>query len=619
MSDVKRPADSESVKAYVRIRPAPPESREECVLAKMNDNRIVNTDTGEGYEYGTTLFYPERVFGPENTNEEVYQGIVEKHWGCLTKGINMCVFTYGQTNSGKTHTMKGQSGEPGLVPKTLEGLFTKLGTQMKCAFEFSMSYFEVYNEGIFDLLDPSLSNTQLEVRQNKEKGIFIQNLTTVHVENLAQAKELYEKGEQKRRYAVTNMNHNSSRSHVVLQLNIKSRFLTLPVRTNNSILMMADLAGSECIEKSKTTGLGQREGSLINKSLLSLSNIITKLNNNDGFVSFRESKLTRILQPVLTENSRVSVICTVSPSREHLPESLSTLRFGKCAGGIRMKQKLPIPEKKTPGSITCISSEELTELQGEVKMLRQIIFDLEDKLTNTEHSLAVEQDNNQILKRSKEFLEDTVEEMKKENDKLCGEVKRLEALFVEQEASIELRALSQFKSKLIEYKGSYETEILRLKADLLEQIENNTGAFNDTKLKNKFKDLQEKLAESNKDNRMKHEIISYLRDDNRKLRTELAQTNESSQFRARKAPKYPQSPLPLRSPRSPATTSNRLISIPKFFFGESLQSQPSAPTQIDPPLFKSALGNPFQSSHLPSTDNSIPSSQSIPSTHNYSK
>jgi len=388
-----------------------------------------------------------------------------------------------------------------------------------------MSYFEVYNEGIFDLLDPSLSNTQLEVRQNKEKGIFIQNLTTVQVENLAQAKELYEKGEQKRRYAVTNMNHNSSRSHVVLQLNIKSRFLTLPVRTNNSILMMADLAGSECIEKSKTTGLGQREGSLINKSLLSLSNIITKLNNNDGFVSFRESKLTRILQPVLTENSVTVVICTVNPCKEHLQESLNTLRFGTCAGGVKMKNKIVLPEKATPRKGTVNLEEEIEKLNALYNSVKSELIDTKEGFTNTELELRQEREMNSInqAKIANYILQ--VEELKSQIEVLKVDRNKYQNLFVDQEEAIEVWHNSEHQKEIIQLKANYEGEITRLKLELLEQIQSNNATNTSQKLKKKLKDLHERLMNSEKENRRKDAVIKQMRDEIKNFKLELEQAD----------------------------------------------------------------------------------------------
>ena len=118
-----------------------------------------------------------------------------------------------------------------------------------------MSYFEIYNEKVFDLMDPQ-GVDPLEVRESRSKQFFIQGLTERLIPDIGAAKQSYEQGEAKRRYSVTSMNHNSSRSHVILQIKIESRFYSTPTKTYTSVLTMADLAGSENIQKSKTTGVG---------------------------------------------------------------------------------------------------------------------------------------------------------------------------------------------------------------------------------------------------------------------------------------------------------------------------------------------------------------------------
>lgn len=119
------------------------------------------------------------------------------------------------------------------------------------------------------------------------------------------------------------------------------------MRTTYSTITLADLAGSECLDKSKTKGINTREGGMINKSLLALSNVIKKLSRKEEFVSYRDSNLTRILQPVLCGNSLMSVICTVNPSKSSLQESITTLRFGTCAGAIKKKVDLATQDKSS--------------------------------------------------------------------------------------------------------------------------------------------------------------------------------------------------------------------------------------------------------------------------------
>lgn len=446
----------------------------------------------------------------------------------------MCVFTYGQTNSGKTHSMKGTHSDPGLVHQTLEGLFSKLGTQMKCCFEIQMSYFEIYNEGVFDLLNPERL-TALEVRENKNRQTYVHGLTEMQVSTLTQAKELYDRGEAKRKYAETNLNHNSSRSHVIVQLRIKTRFIACPAKTYSSILMMADLAGSECVAKAGTTGHKQREGAVINKSLLALSNIIMKLSIQHTIPSFRDSKLTRILQPVLSDNSVTMVICTVNPSRGHLQEGLSTLRFGTCAGGIKMKMKQSIIDRQTP-----VKKEVNVEYDGavmiELELSRQECKILKEELVEMEGCLRQEKNLTEILQKKVEFYERAFEDQRVENEQIRGSVKEMERMMENQEYTLRSKLETDHTKALWQIRADYEGRISSLKAELVEIMENGNGQKLETKVRKRMVDLSQKQEEMERELVLSRSIIYKLKQENRNIRKDLELINEAHTYRARKIP-----------------------------------------------------------------------------------
>ena len=496
----------------------------------MNQGSVLNTVGG--------VLLKERVFGPEEDNQEVYSGIIEKHWGCLTKGINMCVFTYGQTFSGKTHTMKGIDRDPGIVARTLEGIFSKLGQQNKCCFEVSMSYFEIYNESIYDLLDPNSVPSALDIRLNKDHVAHIKDLVKSEIPTLLSAQQHYEKGEIKRKFAITNMNHNSSRSHVMVQLDIRTRFQSQPMKTYTSTLIMADLAGSECIEKSKTYGQGQRESSLINKSLLALSSTILKLNKNEGFISYRDSKLTRILQPVLTDNCVTAIICTVNPERNHLQESLNTLRFGICAGGIRTVIKPSVQEKKIANStVKKNDNEDYEDLVERFKMVSQELVDTRHLLNETEVNLNYERSESLVKDQTISYLESEVSLKDSEISSLKSDILILDRILKDQEKEIEHDLSLKFDRILYEQKQAYEIETSILKSQLLELVRQpNSKLSIDTIYKVQLKEMEEKNVELEKQMKKKMNQIYTLQDDNRNLRRELAQANDFHNFRARKLP-----------------------------------------------------------------------------------
>ena len=189
------------------------------------------------------------------------------------------------------------------------------------------------------------------------------------------------RGEDNRKYFSTEMNPNSSRSHVILQLELDIRSGNRFEKKVITSLTMADLAGSECLEKTKTKGKNTREGSLINKSLLALSNVISKLSRREEFVGFRESKLTRILQPALTGNSLVSVICTVNPQRACIQESVNTLKFGTCAGVVKKKIEMPASDKSGIDD----------------NLVREVMRDLEDM------TVKLEEANEGLIEKEREL------------------------------------------------------------------------------------------------------------------------------------------------------------------------------------------------------------------------
>ena len=384
-----------------------------------------------------------KVFKDEN-NLQIFQDVIKQNWECLLQGINLSVFTYGQTSSGKTWTMRGDDKDPGLVVHTLKRIFTELGKDRGCFCKLDVSYFEVYNEKINDLLVKE--STDLEIRQKKSKEVFIQGLESKEVMDSNSAIKWFKLGEDNRKYASTDMNHRSSRSHVILQVKIETRYRSQPHKRFHSTLMMADLAGSECIQNTKATGATKREGSSINKSLLSLSKIIIKLSENRGekkFICFRESKLTRIFQPVLSANSKTLVICTVNPKAKHIQESINTIKFGLTAGGIKIKTKpqkvLSVMTKEDFQEIEDLSSkyeelfEEAGELRLQVRLQKNEISMLKDKADLARKKFddvcklndLMRNENEELIAENKQmisFLENTME--KAIDQKLSQEVEK---------------------------------------------------------------------------------------------------------------------------------------------------------------------------------------------------
>ncbi|RKP07958.1 kinesin motor domain-containing protein, partial [Thamnocephalis sphaerospora] len=225
------------------------------------------------------------------------------------------VFAYGQTSSGKTY-VTGDKMNPGVIPRAVS-------EQSSSSREYLLrvAYLEIYNEQIKDLLAPE--TLPLRIHEDTKRGVYVSPLKEEIVTSVAQMMRVIRKGEAKRHVSTTDYNEHSSRSHTIFQLVRKAmRSANECVATLQNLI---DLAGSE---KASVSAERRLETAYINKSLLTLGTVISKLTSeNSGHIPFRDSKLTRLLQTALTGNARVAVICALAPSGINADESLNTLKF----------------------------------------------------------------------------------------------------------------------------------------------------------------------------------------------------------------------------------------------------------------------------------------------------
>ncbi|NWW81906.1 KIF14 protein, partial [Climacteris rufus] len=267
------------------------------------------------------------------------------------EGYNACLFAYGQTGSGKSYTMMGFDEDQGIIPRLCEDLFNQIAQMDKeqILYHLEMSFFEVYNEKIHDLLVFKAENgqkkQQLRVREHPVLGPYVEGLTgLVSHPEFCLLQSWLELGNKQRATAATVMNDKSSRSHSVFTLIVtqtKVEFVNEEQcdRRLTSHINLVDLAGSECCTKAQTTGERLKEGVSINKSLLTLGRVISALskqsqNGKKTFIPYRESVLTWLLKESLGGNSQTTMIATVSPAASSMEETLSTLRYAKQACSI---------------------------------------------------------------------------------------------------------------------------------------------------------------------------------------------------------------------------------------------------------------------------------------------
>ncbi|KAK4512041.1 serine/threonine protein kinase [Mucor velutinosus] len=318
----------ENVQVMVRCRPRSEKEleydEEPCWLISPEEGlieqaRLKTPNSIRAFYYDVQGWYPRSC-------EIRHDGL---QWHCI------CVWSDSQRKDLCTEK------EPGVIPRAVQDVFSYIEEDTNGReYLLRVSYMEIYNEKIKDLL--CVENTSPEIIEDK-KGVYVRNLKEVIVKTSEEVMNCIREGEGNRHISATDYNVRSSRSHTIFQLVIESRSKGIPTSANRGVrlsqLNLIDLAGSE---KVATDVERRKEGAYINKSLLTLGNVISKLTSNEpaSHIPFRNSKLTRILQAALSGNARISVICTINPTFASKDESLNTLRFAQRAKLVKTAAKM---------------------------------------------------------------------------------------------------------------------------------------------------------------------------------------------------------------------------------------------------------------------------------------
>lgn len=323
----------------------------------------------------------DKVFPPEAKQIDVYKAVMGSTISEVMTGYNCTVFAYGQTGSGKTFTMEGErcnanlswAHDPlaGIIPRTLHHLFEEL-TLQELEFTIKISFLELYNEELFDLLSASEDTTRLKIYEDSARkgSVIIQGLEEVTVHSREQVFSILQKGAAKRQTASTLLNAHSSRSHTVFSITVHIKENTDDgeelVKTGK--LNLVDLAGSENIGRSGAVDRRAREAGNINQSLLTLGRVITALVDKAPHVPYRESKLTRLLQDSLGGRTKTSIIATISPDISNLEETLNTLDYAHRAKSITNRPE--VNQKMTKRALIKEYTEEIERLRRELVAAR---------------------------------------------------------------------------------------------------------------------------------------------------------------------------------------------------------------------------------------------------------
>lgn len=381
-----------SVKVAVRVRPLnrrEQELKSKCIIKMENNKTIIYNSHGHDDKKEFTFDFSYWSFNSRDrhfaTQEKVFKDLGVDVLNSAFEGYNACIFAYGQTGAGKSYSMMGCEGASGLIPRICEGLYFRMknNNNEKTEYRTEVSYLEIYNEKVRDLLRPSKGKDKynLKVREHPKEGPYVQDLTKHLVSDFDGIENLMNTGNSLRVTAATNMNDTSSRSHAIFTLVFtQAKFnADMPSETVSKIHLV-DLAGSERASSTGATGDRLKEGANINKSLVTLGTVISALAEQSEkmlaggggggrdskkklFIPYRNSVLTWLLKDSLGGNAKTIMIAAISPADVNYPETLSTLRYANRAKNIMNK-----PTVNEDANVRLIR-----ELRAEIESLKAML------------------------------------------------------------------------------------------------------------------------------------------------------------------------------------------------------------------------------------------------------
>ncbi|KAI4389953.1 hypothetical protein MLD38_002117 [Melastoma candidum] len=416
--DSPRGGAGQKEKIFVSVRLRPASERERARKDIVTDWECVNS---------TTIFFkssiPERslfpsahmfdrVFGSDCSTREVYEEGAKEVALAVLDGINSSIFAYGQTSSGKTYTMSG------ITKYTVADIFDYMEKHPGREYTLKFSAIEIYNESVRDLL--SADSLPLRLLDDPEKGTVIEKLIEETIEDQDHFHELISICEAQRQIGETSLNEMSSRSHQILRLTVVSSESAYGGAENAGTLAASvnfvDLAGSERASQTLSAGQRLKEGSHINRSLLTLGTVIRKLSTGrNSHIPYRDSKLTRILQNSLGGNAKTAIICTLNPARSHVEQSRNTLLFASCAKEVTMNAHVNIV--MSDKTLVKQLQRELARLENEMRGLRSstpVTIDSAADLKEKELLIAKMEMEIAELTRQRDIAQSKVQELLQE-------------------------------------------------------------------------------------------------------------------------------------------------------------------------------------------------------------
>ncbi|NXN28047.1 KI18B protein, partial [Nycticryphes semicollaris] len=398
------PAEEGTVTVVVRVRPSVPSDRERVahpVLRVVDQHILVFNPEASGpsgsvppargpkHQGKDLTFVFDRVFEETATQEEVFQHTTREVLDSVLNGYNCSVFAYGATGAGKTYTMLGSEKNPGIMYLTMVELYKRIEARKEeKSCEVLVSYQEVYNEQIHDLLEPK---GPLAIREDPEKGVVVQGLSFHQPASAEQLLQMLADGNKNRTQHPTDANATSSRSHAIFQIYVKQQDRVGGLARDLQVAKMSliDLAGSERASVTNAKGERLREGANINRSLLALINVINALadaKSKKTHIPYRDSKLTRLLKDSIGGNCRTIMIAAVSPCALAYEDTYNTLKYANRAKEIKLSLKSNVLSFDCQSSKYAVMCE---QLKAEVADLRAKLRAYEDAARPAENQVPV--------------------------------------------------------------------------------------------------------------------------------------------------------------------------------------------------------------------------------------
>ncbi|EPT32445.1 kinesin motor domain-containing protein [Toxoplasma gondii ME49] len=395
--------------------------------------------------------------------DETAVGIVES----VMEGYNGTIFAYGQTGTGKTHTMMGTESchvNKGIIPRAFEHIFSRVACSTRTRYLVQASFLEIYNEEIRDLLAKNPTG-RLELKDHPRSGVYVKDLSSFVVKGVEELQAAMLAGQKNRKVGATLMNVVSSRSHTIFTVTIESCESVdgedSQIRVGK--LNLVDLAGSERHAKTGATGGTFKEAAKINLSLSALGNVISALvESRTNFIPYRDSKLTRLLQDSLGGNTKTAMIATIGPADSNYEETLSTLRYAHRAKNIRNKPRINSDPKD---AVIRAFQEEIAKLKAELAYAATLPREIE-RVVEVEKKVLVEVEKKVVVPVEKEVLVERVVEKVVPGPPAEEELRRLERA-VQEEKRLMYEDFEREKKQIEEARHIAEEE----KASLMEELE----------------------------------------------------------------------------------------------------------------------------------------------------